>query len=177
MTNATKTQPITDDLAHSLTEAAVAEQEAAEAAHRAELARERASAARLAAEARQETARQRWADIEIATHADRRHERNAAIAATRQSFEAAVLTNIAAAVPAFTALTAAIAAQHAAEGSYVLGQSLKGRDVRTPTWPDLRFTAEVDGILARHAHGQLDTATETEKHRRLAAITGQETTS
>ena len=166
----------TDAPTRPLTELERAEQEAAEASRRAELARERAEAARLAAEARQETARQRWADLEIATHADRRHERNAAIAETRQSFVVAVLTDVTAAVPAFTAWTGALAARHAAEGSYVVAQSLKGRDVRLPKWPGLSFTAEVDGILARHVTGQLDTATETEQHRRLAAIDGREAT-
>ena len=168
---------VTAPPAREATELERAELEAAEASLRAELARQRAEAAADAARLRQEERQRLWADREVAgaIEANRRHAQT--IGQARAVFEAAVVSDPAKAAKAFQGWTAALADRHAAERSYDLAMSILGRTARLTEWPRLRFSAECDAILERHAQHQLDAATEAEADRRRAALDGQEVTS
>jgi hypothetical protein len=157
-----------------LTELERAEAEALAASQRAEAARQRAEAAADAARKRQEARQLAWADRECAAAIDRNRHHAATIGQARAAFEAAVIEDSTKAVAAFTAWTAALADRHAAERSYDLAMSVLGRVARLTEWPRLRFSAECDEILERHAGHQLDAATLSETDRRRAALDGQE---
>ncbi len=163
--------------ARPLTELELAEQEALAASQRAEAARQRAEAAADAARKRQEERQRQWAEREVAGNRDRIHHHAEAVGTARAAFETAVVDDPTKAVKAFTAWTAALADRHAAERSYDLAMSILGRTARLTEWPRLRFSAEQDAILERHAGTQLDAATLSEADRRRAALDGQEATS
>ena len=168
---------VTDAPGRALTELEKAEAEALAASQRADAARERAEKAREQAQQRQEARQLAWAELEVAGNRDRIHHHAEASAAARAAFEAAVIDDPTKAVKAFIAWTAALADRHAAERSYDLAMSILGRVARVTEWPRLRFSAECDAILERHAQHQLDAATEAEADRRRAALDGQEVTS
>ena len=168
MPTATKT-PI-----RPLTELEVAEQEAVEASRRAELARQKAEEAREQAQRRQEERQRRWADLEVAGAAEASRRHAATIGQARAAFESAVIEDSSKAVAAFLGWTAALADRHAANRSLDLASSVLGRVARLTEWPRLRFSAECDEVLEKHASSQLDAATLSEADRRRAALDGQE---
>jgi len=163
--------------ARQLTELEKAEAEALAASQRADAARQRAEEAAEAARLRQEERQRQWADREVAGAIEANRHHAATIGQARAAFEAAVVSDPTKAVKAFTVWTAALADRHAANASHDLAMSILGRTARLTEWPRLRFSAEVDTILERHAGTQLDAATEAEQTRRRAALDGQEATS
>jgi len=160
-----------------LTELEQAEQEAVAASQRAEAARQRAEAAADAARQRQEERQRLWADREVAGAIEANRHHAATIGQARAAFETAVVSDPAKATKAFQAWTGALADRHAANRSHDLAMSVLGRTARLTEWPRLRFSAEVDTILEKHAGHQLDAATLSEQTRRRAALDGQEATS
>jgi hypothetical protein len=170
------TPTVTDAPGRPLTELETAEAEAIAASQRAELARQRAEEAREQAQRRQEERQLAWAELEVAGAIDRNRHHAEVIGQARADFEAAVVDDPTKAITTFTVWTAALADRHAANASHDLAMSILGRTARLTEWPRLRFSAEQDAILERHAHGQLTAASEVEQTRRRAAFDGQEAT-